>query len=219
MTARTELTVADILDLRAYERVRQSFRQEVMAKKRRRRVPVGPIMTLLFESEETVRFQIQEMARVERIVTDGGIQAELDIYNKLLPVPGELSATLFVELTTEPDLRHWLPLLVGIERSVVIEPGTPPPATAGGPAMAVGAVHGVPEAAHAESLTRESVTPAVHYLRFPFTVEQIGWFAAGPVSVAVRHPEYQAGTELSEETRRELLADLEGRTEPPTAAR
>ena len=129
-----------------------------MARKRLRRIPVGPIITLVFENVDTVRFQIQEMARVEKIATDEGIQAELDVYNRLLPTPGELSATLFIELTTEDELRDWLPRLVGIEHSVAFEfPGADTPA-----------VFSHPEAAHAEGLTRESITPAVHYLRFSF---------------------------------------------------
>jgi hypothetical protein len=201
------LTLADVLDLRAYERVREEFRTRVMARKRRRRVALGAIMTVVFECVDTVRFQVQEMARVERILTDEGIQGELDVYNRLLPAPGELSATLFIELTSEQDLRHWLPRLVGIERALAFElaPGGGEPATA---------VASVPEATHAEALTREEVTPAVHYLRFPFTEAEVARFAAGPVALAVRHPAYEARTELAEETRQELLADLEGRTVP-----
>ena len=104
-----------MLDLRAYERVREEFRAEVIARKRDRRVALGPVMTLVFESLDTVRFQVQEMARAEKIISDEAIQVELDIYNPLLPEPGELSATLFIELTSEEALREWLPRLVGIE--------------------------------------------------------------------------------------------------------
>ncbi|MGH9088548.1 MAG: DUF3501 family protein [Acidimicrobiales bacterium] len=215
MTAKSELHVDDVLDLRAYERVRDEFRREVVTRKRLRRISVGPIVTLLFECEETVRFQVQEMARVERIATDEGIQAELDVYNKLLPSPGELSATLFVELTSEEDLRVWLPRLVGIERSVLVELGSAG-ASADGDVPAEGpvAVRSVPEAGHAEALTREAVTPAVHYLRFPFAEEQVVLLATGPAALAVRHPDYEHRTELSEATRRQLVADLQGRTEP-----
>ncbi len=204
------LTLDDVLDLRAYERVRDDFRRLVIARKKRRRVAVGPVVTLTFECVDTVRFQIQEMARVERILTDEGIQAELDVYNALLPSPGELSATLFVELTSDADLRHWLPRLVGIERSVAFELAGDA-GEAGGPPEVV---PGVPEAAHEEALTREAVTAAVHYVRFPFTPGQVARFAAGPAALAVQHPEYEARTELRQETREELLGDLEGRTEP-----
>lgn len=199
-----DLTLDDIVDLRAYERVREDFRRQVMAKKRLRRVPVGPLVTLVFESADTVRFQIQEMARVERIMSDEGIQAELDVYNRLLPAPGELSATLFIELTDEASLRHWLPRLVGIERSATLEVGTDPRLV----------VASVPEASHDEALTRESVTPAVHYLRFSFGPDEVARFEAGPVVLAVRHPAYDEETTLSEASRRELLGDLRGTTRP-----
>jgi hypothetical protein len=198
------LGVDDILDLRAYERVRDDYRRRVIELKRRRRVALGPIITVVFECFDTVRFQVQEMARAERIVTDEGIQEELDVYNRLLPGDGELSATLFIELTTERDLRHWLPRLVGVERALAFELGDP-----------VGAVvHSVPEASHAEALTRETVTPAVHYIRFPFSADAKERFVSDePVALAVHHPEYEARTELGGEVRAELSADLQGRAE------
>lgn len=223
MTAAHVLGPDDILDLRAYERVRDDYRRLVMARKRLRRVSVGPIVTLVFECVDTIRFQVQEMARAEKIATDEGIRAELDVYNRLLPAPGELSATLFIELTTEAELRRWLPRLVGIERSVALERPAPPPSTtpssrgageaAGSEAPAL-RVMSVPEATHAAQLTREAVTPAVHYVRFPFTPDDVERFAAGPVALAVHHPDYDERTELAEGTRRELLGDLQGATEP-----
>jgi hypothetical protein len=202
----SELTVADILDLRAYERVRDDFRRQVAAKKRLRRVPLGPVITLLFECTDTVRFQVQEMARAERILTDEGIQEELDVYNRLLPAPGELSATLFIELTDEDQLRHWLPRLVGIERSVAFE--LPEPRGADAATVVVSS----PEASHAQALTRETVTSAVHYVRFSFTPAEVDLFGAGPVALVSRHPEYPARTELSDQVRQELLSDLRGTT-------
>ena len=151
------LTLEDIADQRAYERDREEFRRDVIAAKKLRRVTVGPVVTVLFESRQTVRFQVQEMARAEKLTTDAQIQAELDVYNRLLPGSGELSATLFLELTTEDELRTWLPRLLGIERSLVLEIGE-------------GSGHHVvrsePEAAHASQLTRPEATSAVHYVRF-----------------------------------------------------
>src|SRR4051794_5557729 len=115
-----KLTLDDITDLRAYEREREAFRAHVIEVKRDRRVAVGPIVTLLFENRDTIRFQVQEMARAERIMSDEGILTELGIYNPLIPEPGQLVATLFVELTSKELLMEWLPKLVGIERSVVL---------------------------------------------------------------------------------------------------
>ncbi|HVC25152.1 MAG TPA: DUF3501 family protein, partial [Acidimicrobiales bacterium] len=117
------LTLADISDGRAYERERDSFRHEVIALKRFRRLEIGPIVSVVLENRTTLRFQIQEMARAERMLADEQIEEELAVYNPLLPGPGELSMTLFVELTSESELREWLPKLVGIERSVVVRVG------------------------------------------------------------------------------------------------
>jgi Protein of unknown function (DUF3501) len=196
------LTLTDVLDLRAYERVREGYRAAVIARKRDRRVALGPVMTLVFESVDTVRFQVQEMARAEKIISDEAIQVELDIYNRLLPAPGELSATVFIELTSDEALREWLPRLVGIERQLGID--------IGGDLVA-----SVPEADHSAALTRETVTPAVHYVRFEFTESQVAAFAeTGEVSLVATHPAYEARTELPPGVRRELLGDLLGTTKP-----
>ena len=96
-----KLTLADIADVRAYERERDAFRTHVIDLKRRRRVHVGTIMTFLFENRDTIRFQIQEMARVEKLTTDDEIRIELDIYNPMIPDPGQVCATMFLELTTD----------------------------------------------------------------------------------------------------------------------
>ena len=198
------LTPDDVLDLRAYERVRDRYRRQVIEQKRLRRIPLGPIMTVVFESLETVRFQVHEMVRAERILSDDAIQTELDVYNRLLPGADELSATLFIELTTEDELRTWLPALVGVERALQFEVGP-------GPDPLVAA--SVPEGTHADALTREEVTPAVHYLRFPFPEGAAERLESGPAVLAVRHARYEAQTELSDATRSELAGDLRGRTE------
>jgi hypothetical protein len=116
----TKLRLTDIADLRAYERERESFRAQVIELKKRRRVAVGPFVTVLFENRDTIRFQIQEMARVERIRTDEAIQTELDIYNDLIPGGDELVGTLFIEIDDPTGLREWLPRLVGIQRAIAV---------------------------------------------------------------------------------------------------
>ena len=160
---------------------------------------VGPIVTVVFENRDTIRFQVQEMVRVERMLSDAQVQAELDVYNPLIPGPGELSATLFVELTDEDGLREWLPKLVGIERAVELRIGTGPGADA---------VRSTPEAAHEEQLTRAEVTASVHYIRLALSPAQVERFAAGPSVLAVDHPAYRHATDLPDGTRAELLADL-----------
>jgi hypothetical protein len=198
-TSDRKLTVADIADARAYERERDTFREHVKALKRRRRISVGPFVTLVFENRDTVRFQVQEMARVERIRTDEGIQTELDIYNPLIPEPGNLAATLFIELVDEGELRLWLPELVGIERSIELRLGDGPDAKV---------VPCIPEAAHEAQLTRDEVTASVHYITFEFTPSEVEAFGAGPVSLAVNHPRYDYDTVLGAESVAELLTDL-----------
>jgi hypothetical protein len=196
------LTLTDVMDLRAYERVREGYRTAVIALKRNRRVALGPIMTLVFECFDTVRFQVQEMARVEKIISDEAIQVELDTYNRLLPTPGELSATLLIELTSEDELREWLPKLVGIETQI-------------GVSMDGDVVMSVPEAEHGAALTREGVTPAVHYLRFVFSEAQVAAFgSAEEVALVSAHSWYPAKTLLGPEVRKELFGDLLGTTKP-----
>lgn len=194
-TTTRKLTLADIADARAYEREREATRARVIDLKRRRRVHLGTVVSLVFENRETVRYQIQEMARVERILTDEGIQEELDVYNPLVPEPGQLCATMFIELTTDEQMREWLPKLVGIERSLLFRlPGGD-------------TVRCEVEAQHAAQLTREHVTAAVHYVQFRFTPEQVAAFGDGVV-LASDHPSYREEVELAPATIAELLGDL-----------
>jgi hypothetical protein len=205
MTPAGPLTLNDIADQRAYERERAAFRAEIIKVKRNRRISVGPVITLTFESRLTMRFQVQEMARAEKLFSDEQIQHELDVYNRLLPAANELSATLFLELTTEEELRTWLPRLVGVERACELRIGS-------GPSAQV--VHSTPEEDHEANLTRPETTSAVHYVRFHFTDEQVTAFATEPLALAVNHPQYPdglPGTILSDVTRAELVADLAGR--------
>ena len=188
-----KLTVDDILDGRAYERERADIRASVIALKKRRRVALGDLMTLVFENTETMRWQVMEMARAERMLRDEQIAHEVDTYNELVPDAGELSATLFIELRTDAELREWLGKLVGVECcvSLVLADGTTIAA----------------EPLDEERLTREAVTAAVHFLKF-----RVGDAAAkvadAPVKLVVTHPEYSSETVLDAEHQAELVADL-----------
>jgi hypothetical protein len=191
-----KLTLSDIADLRAYERERDEFSQHVIALKRRRRIHVGPHVTFVFENRDTIRFQIQEMARAEKILSDEGIETELRVYNPLIPDPGTLSATMFIELTSDAQLREWLPKLVGIERSVLLR-------------LSDGSeVRCVVDEDHEAQLTREDLTASVHYIRFELSPTQVEAFGAGPVALVIDHPNYGHQTTLSDENAGELLADL-----------
>jgi hypothetical protein len=202
-----KLEVADIADLRAYERERDAFRRHIIDLKKIRRVGVGPFVTLVFENRDTIRFQVQEMARAEKISTDEGLQTELDVYNPLIPEPGSLSATLFIELTTKDDLQEWLPRLVGIERSVELHLG-PPPGSAGDREPTI--VSARPDTRHEAQLTRATITASVHYVHFALTAAEVDEFANGPVSVGVAHPAYSYAAQLGDSRKNALLNDLLG---------
>ena len=192
----SKLTIDDITDLRAYERERDDFRRDVISLKRRRRVGLGDFVTLLFENADTIRFQIQEMARAEKLITDEAIETELRVYNPLVPEPGQLCATLFIELTSKEALMEWLPRLVGIERSVALR-------------LADGdVIRSVVDEDHEKQLTRDEVTASVHYVRWGLSADQVERFAAGPVTLLADHPDYAQAVELGAETRAELLGDL-----------
>jgi hypothetical protein len=189
-----KLTNHDIKDLREYERIRDEFRAEIITMKKKRRIALGELMTIVFENASTMRFQIQEMARVEKMLRDEQIAHEIETYNELIPEDGELTATLFIEITDADALREWLPKLTRIQNHIAIEV-----AGASVPATEIGL----------ERLTREEeITSTVHYLRFSFTDAQIEAFRDGPVAIAVQHSSYQARVELDDEQRDELVGDF-----------
>jgi hypothetical protein len=188
-----KLTAADIKDLREYERERDAFRAEIIATKKKRRIPLGDLMTIVFENAATMRFQIQEMARAERMLRDEQIAHELDTYNELIPADGELSGTLFIEITDSEALEYWLPRLVGIHEHLQ---------------FVVGDTVVPGRAEDVERLTREETTTTVHYLKFAFTPEQQQAFETGPVRLVVDHPEYQADVTLTAEQHEELVGDF-----------
>jgi hypothetical protein len=190
-----KLSVDDIKDMRAYERERDDFRRQIIDLKRRRRVELGTLMSMVFENTETMRWQVQEMARVERMLRDEQIAHEVETYNEIIPDEGQLSATLMLELTSADELREWLPKLVGVQRSIMMVIDDLDP------------VRGVPQ--DEERLTREDTTAAVHFIKFTFTPEQIAAFEAGPVRIVVDHPEYREEVELSDTQRIELATDLQ----------
>jgi hypothetical protein len=185
----------DIKDLREYEREREAFRAEIIAMKKRRRISLGDIMTIVFENAATMRFQIQEMARAERMLRDEQIAHEIETYNELIPEHGQLSGTLFIEIDDEQSLRYWLPRLVGIQDYVHVE---------------IGSDRVSAREENLERLTREEdITTTVHYLKFgPFSDEQQRAFFDGPVRIVVDHPEYEADVTLTDEQRDEIVGDF-----------
>jgi hypothetical protein len=189
----------DVKNLQDYELIRDDWRKSVIETKARRRVLLGPKMSLVFENRLTVLNQIQEMCRAERIVKPEAVQQEIDVYNDLLPGDGELAATLLIEITDEQRIQPELDGLIGLTagRHVWLE--------AGGRRVF---------ARFLEGQSREDRIAAVQYLRFPVGDEPRAAEALasgeGPVVVGVDHPAYSAAVELPGQTRRELARDLEG---------
>jgi len=105
----------DVIPYEAYEKQREEFRSRIIALKQRRRISIGPLVTMIFENRATLQFQIQEMIRVERIFDPAKVQDELNVYNAILPAPGELSATLLIEITEEAMMKHWLDQFMGLD--------------------------------------------------------------------------------------------------------
>lgn len=195
----SKLTIEDIVDLREYERERESFRSHIINLKKLRRVALGELMTIVFENRDTMRFQIQEMARAEKMLRDDQILTELEIYNPLIPERGELKATLFLELTSKELLMEWLPKLVGIEESVFLQIGE-------GNSMEI--VRCQLDEKHKAQLTREEITASVHYIEWHLNDEAASRFGSGEaVFLGVDHPNYSRRAQLSEMAINSLKSD------------
>jgi hypothetical protein len=184
-----------LLTLEAYARERNAFRSRVIEHKKARTVHLGEHLTLVFEDELTIRYQVQEMLRIERLFEEGDIQAELDVYNPLVPDGTNLKATLMIEYEDPVERRARLVELRGIEDRVWLQ-------VEGGER-----VYAIAD----EDLERETEekTSAVHFLRFELNEADRRALKAGAgLTIGVDHPHYRAVTEVSAETRAALAADL-----------
>lgn len=173
------ITRDSLLTLEAYARARPALRHEVLAEKQRRRIALGEHLLLIFESELLIRYQIQEMLRIERIFEEDGIRHELNTYAPLVPDGHNLKATLQIEYPDEAERRRMLWLLKGIEHRIWISIGDAAP------------VYAIAD----EDLERETEdkTSAVHFLRFEFTPAMCAAARAGaPMALGVEHAHYQA---------------------------
>jgi hypothetical protein len=185
----------ELLSLEAYARNRNEFRAQIIAHKKRRTVHLGAHVTLQFEDALLIRYQIQEMLRIERIFEEAGIQGELDAYNPLVPDGGNWKATMFVEYPDEHERRRMLALLKGVERKVWVQVGE-------------GArVYAIAD----EDLERENdeKTSSVHFLRFELPAEaRAGLRRGAPLAMGVDHAEYSASLTVESGIRESLAADL-----------
>ena len=184
-----------LLGLELYARERSEFRARVIEHKKLRTVLLGDSVSLIFEDEVTIRYQIQEMLRIERIFEEQGIRDELETYNALIPDGRNFKATMMIEYPDPDERREWLARLIGIEDKVWIQ------------VRGFGRVWAIAD----EDLERENgeKTSAVHFLRFETTEEMARVLKTGAVlSVGIDHPRYSAVLELSPSVRAALVVDL-----------
>jgi hypothetical protein len=186
-----------LLTLEAYAKARPAMRTEVIRHKKLRSVHLGNHLTLLFEDETTLRYQVQEMLRIEKIFEEEGIQSELDAYNPLVPDGSNFKATVLIEYDNEVERRAALARLIGIEDRLFIQ------------------VEGQPRvyAIADEDLERENSdkTSAVHFARFELTPAMKNALKSGAqIMMGCDHPNYPVHLEeLPQETLASLLKDLD----------
>jgi len=191
-----KLTRESLMTLEAYAKARPEFRKKVLAHKKHRSVHLGKHVTLLFEDELTVRYQVQEMLRIEKIFEEDGIQHELEAYNPLIPDGRNFKATMLIEYEDADERKRELAKLIGIEDRTWVQ------------------VEGWPKvyAIADEDLERENEekTSSVHFMRFELTDEMAAALQNGAaLSVGVDHPNYSASASpVSPEIRSALVADL-----------
>ena len=186
-----------LMTLEAYARARNDFRSRVLAHKKPRTVHLGEHVTLIFEDELTIRYQIQEMLRIEKTFEEAGIQDELDAYNPLIPDGTNLKATMLIEYEDVGERQQALAQMRGIEDRVWLQVGD------------AARIHAIAD----EDLDRsnEQKTAAVHFLRFELPPSMIGTLKeGGALAIGVDHPVYRAAVDpLPAEARAALVRDLD----------
>lgn len=190
------ITPDSLMSLEAYSKWRKLHKAEVMAHRRQRTVHLGDHMTLQFESELSMRYQIQEMLRVEKIFEEDGIRDEIEAYAPLVPDGHNWKATLMLEYPDVHERQRELARLIGVEDRLFIEVEGQP------------RVHAIAD----EDLPRENAekTSAVHFLRFEFTPAMRAAVRAGAaVRIGCDHTHYPAHVQIPAETLASLAGDLQ----------
>jgi len=189
----SKLTRQDLYSLEQYAELRNDFLAKVMAHKQNRKVAIGPHMTLYFEDQLTMQYQIQEMLRIEKIFEAAGIEEELGAYNPLIPDGSNWKATFMIEYSDVEERKAALERMIGIEDQI----------------WAQVAGHGKVLAIADEDLEREDATKtsSVHFLRFELTPEMAAAVKSGAaVAMCVDHPEFVQQVDAVEQATRDALA-------------
>lgn len=192
----TALTRHDLMTLEQYAEKRNSFRKQVIAHKKNRKLPIGDNATLYFEDKLTIQYQIQEMLRIEKIFEAAGIQEELDAYNPLIPDGQNWKATFMLEYADAELRRQMTRQLLGIEDKVWFQ---------------VSGFEKVLAIAN-EDLERTDgeKTSAVHFMRFELTHDMIGALKQGAeLTFGIDHEKYKISTHATPELKVNLIADLD----------
>jgi len=191
-----QITRESLMSLEAYAKARPEFRARVMAHKKNRLVHLGGHLTLVFEDELTIRYQIQEMLRIEKTFEEAGILDELEAYGPLVPDGSNWKATMMIEYPDEAERRAMLAKLKGIEDRVWVQ------------VMDCARVHAIAD----EDLERENEekTSSVHFLRFELTPEMVKAAKSGAaISMGVDHALYMQETVVPQNVRDSLAGDLQ----------
>jgi hypothetical protein len=186
------ITRRDIKGPALYGPIRDDLRRRVIDLKRPRRVLIGDRVALVFENRHTLTLQIEEMCRAENLTRDDQIEAEIEVYNQIMPTETSLSATLFIELPGDADHYKALNELVGLDEHVVLHIGP----------------HAIRAAFEPGRATEDRIS-AVQYTRYPLTAEaRAALLTPGtPIAIEIDHPAYRHRTEGSEELRASLAGD------------
>jgi len=179
MTGGAKIERGSLLSLEAYARQRNDFRARVLAHKKNRKVELGSHVALAFEDELTIRYQIQEMLRIERVFEEDGIRDELEAYGPLVPDGRNFKATMMIEYPDPEERKRMLARLKGIEDRVWIR------------VEGAERVYAVAD----EDLERENEekTSSVHFLRFELTDGMAKALKSGAdLAAGADHPTYRA---------------------------
>jgi len=189
------IELIDLMNIIEYEKIRDDYRKKVIDYKKHRRISLGPNVTITFENRRTLIFQIQEMMRTERLVHDKQIQAEIDVYNSILPPDGTLSATLFIEVTEEDQIRPILNKFIGLTVGEYLWFDC----------------RGQKVFAQFEEGREESdKISSVHYIQYNFKEKQVNNFidSSEAVYLNIHYKDYIYKEELSGCMRQSLIKDL-----------
>ena len=190
------LSRSDLWSLEDYSEMRSTFRKEVLAHKQHRRVQIGDAMQLIFEDRLTIKYQIQEMLRIEKIFEAEGIQQELDAYNPLIPDGDNWKCTLLIQYEDVQERQRRLKQLLGVEDKIWLQVGESTPVW--------------PIADEDMDRANEDKTAAVHFLRYQLTPENIADLkGGGTVTFGVDHDAYASNpVQVAEEVRLTLMSDI-----------